>query len=79
MTAIQDVTRYLRGLDKVIAALESAEVSAVETHLANPATHNLPSLEDLYGQIQALRIGVERAVIVAETKLKRLDKTEGSE
>ena len=72
MGEIQDVTRYLRDLDKIVAALESAEASAVGIYLANPVTHGLPPMDMLHGQIQALRMGVDRSVTVAETKLKRI-------
>lgn len=78
MSALQDITRYLRDLDKVVSALESAETSSVGIYLANPDTHGLPSMDTLRDQIRELRMSVDRSVIVAEIKLKRLDPREGS-
>ena len=76
MSAIQDVTRYLRDLDKVAAALESAETSAVGIYLANGRTHGLPAMDTLHSQIRALRIAVDRSVTMAEIKLKRIESKE---
>jgi hypothetical protein len=78
MSKIEDITRYLRDLDKVASGLEVAEKNAVGIFLANPDTHKLPSMDALHGQILTIRRSVEHAVVRAEFKLKLAIAREGS-